>query len=73
LFDSIKYFEDFETLLLRGAGLSPHTYRSYLTAVRQLYEYTNGLNPLQITPGHIEAFYDDLWYWMVIGGRSSLS
>jgi hypothetical protein len=37
LFDSIKGFEDVETLLLRGTGLSPHTYRSYLTAVRQLY------------------------------------
>jgi integrase len=60
LFDSINSFEDVETYLLRGAGLSQHTYRSYLTAVRQLYEFTDGLNPLQVTPGHIEAFYDDL-------------
>jgi len=60
LFDSIHSFGDVETLLLRGAGLSPHTYRCYLAAVRQLYEFTNGLYPLQITPGHIETFYDDL-------------
>ena len=60
LFDSSNSFEDVETLLLRGAGLSPHTYRSYLTAIWQLYEFTEGLNPLQVTPGHIEAFYDDL-------------
>jgi site-specific recombinase XerD len=60
LFDSINSFEDVETYQLRGAGLSPNTYRSYLTAVRQLYEFTEGLNPLQVTPGHIEAFYDNL-------------
>lgn len=60
LFDAINRFEDVEMYLLRGAGLSPNTYRSYLTAVRQLYEFTEGLNPLQVTPGHIEAFYDYL-------------
>ena len=56
LFDSINSFEDVEMHLLRGAGLSPNTNRSNLTAVRQLYEFTEGLNPLQITTGHIEAF-----------------
>ncbi len=60
LFERIRSFEDIETYLLRGAGLSPNTYRSYLTAVRQLYDFTAGLNPLQVTPGHIEAFYDHL-------------
>ena len=55
LFDSIRSFEDVETYLLRRAGLSPNTYRSYLTAVRHTQ-----LNPLQITPGHIETFYDSL-------------
>jgi len=60
LFERIQSFEDVETYLLRGAGLSPNTYRSYLTAVRQLYDYTGGLNPLQVTPGHIEAYYDDI-------------
>ena len=49
-----------ETYLLRGQGLSPNTYKGYLVAVRQLYEFTDGLNPLQVTTGHIEAFYDDL-------------
>ncbi len=60
ILDSITSFEDVERLFLMGAGLSPHTYRSYLTAVKQLYEFTGGLNPLQITPAHIEKFYDHL-------------
>ena len=59
LFEQINSFEDVETYLLRGAGLSPNTYRSYLTSVKQLYQFTEGLNPLQITPGHIEAYYDN--------------
>jgi len=60
IFESIKSFEDIEKIFLKGAGLSPNTYRSYLQAVKQLYEFTDGLNPLQIQPRHIEAFYDDL-------------
>ena len=60
LFDWIRSFEDVETYLPGGAGLSSNTYRVYLTAVKQLYEFTDGLNPLQVTPGHIEAFYDHL-------------
>ena len=60
IFESIKSFDDIEQQFLLGAGLSPNTYRSYLTAVRQLYDFTEGLNPLQITPAHIEAFYDDI-------------
>lgn len=60
LFAKIQSFEDIETYLLRGRGLSPNTYRSYLTAVKQLYSFTDGLNPFQIVPGHIERFYDDL-------------
>ena len=60
LFEQIKSFQDVETYLLRGAGLSPNTYRSYLTSAKQLYEFTSGLNPLQITPGHIEGYYDSV-------------
>ncbi len=60
IFEHIESFEDVETYLLRGAGLSSNTYRSYLTAVKQLYEYTEALNPLQITPGHIEGYYDSV-------------
>lgn len=60
IFQSIASFEDIEQTFLKGAGLSPNTYRSYLTAVRQLYDFTGGLNPLQIAPAHIESFYDDL-------------
>ena len=60
LFSRINSFEDIETYLLRGRGLSPNTYRCYLQAVKQLYTFTDGLNPFQVTPGHIERFYDDL-------------
>ena len=60
LFDKIHSFDDIETYLLRGAGLSPETYRCYLQGVKQLYEHSGGLHPFQITPGHIERFYDDL-------------
>lgn len=60
LFESIKSFEDIELRLLRGAGLSPNTYRSYLVAVKQLYQHTEGLNPLQVTAAHVERFYDSL-------------
>lgn len=60
VFDKIHSFEDVETYLLRGQGLSPNTYKCYLTAVKQLYAFTEGLNPIQVTPGHIEAFYDDV-------------
>jgi site-specific recombinase XerD len=59
IFGSIKSFEDVERLFLKGAGLSPNTYRAYLGAVKQFYEFTKGLNPLQVRPGDIESFYDD--------------
>jgi site-specific recombinase XerD len=60
IFESIRSFEDIERVFLKGAGLSANTYRSYLQAVKQLYEFTNGLHPLQVTPAHIEAFYDEI-------------
>jgi len=60
LFERIRSFEDVENYLLRRAGLSPNTYKSYLIAIKQLYKYTGGLNPLQVTPGHIEGYYDSL-------------
>jgi len=60
IFDQVQSFEDVERLFLRGAGLSPNTYRSYLTAVKQFYQFSHGLNPFQVTPADIEAFYDDL-------------
>ncbi len=60
IFQQIKSFEDVERLFLMGAGLSPNTYRSYLQAIKQFYEFTNGLNPLQVRPGDVEAFYDHI-------------
>ncbi len=60
ILDSIQSFEDVERVFLQGAGLSPNTYRSYLQAVKQFYAFTEGKHPLQVTPGDMEAFYDDL-------------
>lgn len=60
IFEQIKSFEDIERIFLLGSGLSPNTYRNYLGSVKQLYRFTDGLNPLQITPAWIEAFYDDI-------------
>ena len=57
---AIESFADVERLLLRGQGLSAATYQSYLTAVKQMYAHTDGLNPLQWTPADIESFYDAL-------------
>lgn len=54
----IRSFEDIELHLLKGQGLSPNTYRSYMVSIRQLYRLTGGLSPFQIRPSHIEAFYD---------------
>ena len=54
----IHSFEDVENLLLKGAGLAAGSYKVYMVSVRQLYEYTRGLHPFQITRGHIEGFYD---------------
>lgn len=60
LLSSVRSFDDIERLFLRGAGLSPNTYSSYLTAVKQFYHFTDGMNPLQVIPADVEAFYDHL-------------
>jgi hypothetical protein len=60
VFESVNSFEDTERVFLKGAGLSPNTYRSYLEAVRQFYVFTRGEYPLQVSTADIEAFYDDV-------------
>ena len=60
LFSKINSFADIETYLLRGQGLSKNTYSTYLQAVKRLYEFTEGLSPFQVQPGHIEALYDHI-------------
>ncbi len=60
IFNSIKSFDDIERIFLMGAGLSRNTYKSYLTAVKQFYSFTNHLNPLQVIPADVERFYDDI-------------
>lgn len=60
VFDTVQSFEDIERVFLKGAGLSPNTYRSYLQAVKQFYTFTGGRHPLQVGASDIEAFYDDV-------------
>ena len=55
--DSIKSFDDIELYLLKGQGLSEGSYKVYMTAVRQLYEFTRGLNLFQVTPNHIDPHF----------------
>ena len=55
---AIKCFEDVANVILRGSGLSASTYKVYLSAVRLLYEFSGGLNPLMIDPALLEAFFD---------------
>ena len=58
IFNDINSFEDIERYFLLGAGLSPNTYRCYLSAVKDFYNLTDGLNPLQVIPADIERYYD---------------
>ena len=58
IMDKIQSWEDVELYLLKGQGLATTSYRVYMVAVRQLYEFTQGLNPFQVIPNHLEAFYD---------------
>ena len=60
VFDRICSFQDIEDTFLKGAGLSANTYRCYLVAVKQLYDFTGGKHPLQITAADIEAYYDNV-------------
>ena len=53
-------FEDISRHFLEGAGLSQHTYRSYLQSLKSFYEYSGGLNPLQIVGADIERWFDGL-------------
>lgn len=57
---AIRSFDDIERLFFKGAGLSANTYRSYLTSAKAFYDFTGGLHPLQVTPGHIEEWFDDM-------------
>lgn len=60
LLQQVHSFEDVERLFLMGAGLSPNTYRAYLTAVRDFYAFTEGLHPLQVLPADVERWYDGM-------------
>lgn len=60
LLHSVHSFEDVERVFLRGQGLSPQTYRNYMASVRGFYEFSDGLNPLQLTPAWVESYFDHL-------------
>ena len=57
---TVRNFDDLEALYLRGDGLSANTYRNYRLAVKDFYNFTDGLNPLQVSIGHIEMYYDSI-------------
>lgn len=58
---TINTWDDFARRFLLGGGNSPQTYRSYLAACKQFYEFTGGLHPMQAgTPEWIEQWYDSL-------------
>jgi len=56
--NSVRDIRDLEAIYLRGDGLTASTYATYRQAVSAFCEFTNHLNPLQVTPGHIEQYYD---------------
>jgi len=58
LFAKVHSFEDLELYFLRGAGLSPCTYRSYIGAVKDFYTWSGGLHPFQVQAAHIDKWYD---------------
>lgn len=57
-FESISSYRDLELWLMQGQGLSQNTYRTYMQAVKDFYEHTGGLHPLQWTAAAVEDFYD---------------
>ncbi len=57
-FDQIRSFADIERIFFLGQGLSKTTYSRYLKIAEKFYNYTGGMHPLMVTPGHIEKFYD---------------
>ncbi|GAF75112.1 unnamed protein product, partial [marine sediment metagenome] len=59
IMNSIACFEDVERHLMKGRGLVASTYVTHRVAVRKLYEYID-VNLFQVTPNHIEDFYDSL-------------
>lgn len=55
----IRTVDDIERIILQGQGLSPDTYRSYMTHVRSMAEFVGlHISPLEWTAGDIEAFFD---------------
>ncbi len=58
IFMQINSFEDLERIFLKGQGLSSYSYKTYASAIRQFYNFTGGLNPLQVSPAWIEDFHD---------------
>ena len=58
---AITTWADFERRFLLGDGMSPNTYKAYLTSCKQYYDFRDKLHPMQdATPQWIESFYDSL-------------
>ena len=60
LFSSIKCWKDIEKLFFMGNGLSKNTYKTYMYATKEFFEFVGQLNPLQIKPRHIEEWYNNM-------------
>ena len=59
LFASITTFDDLKTKILMGNGDSKHTYRTYMTAVKQFWYFREG-EVLTAGIGDIEAYFDSV-------------
>ena len=60
MFSSIKSWKDIERMFFMGNGLSKNTYKTYMYATKEFFEFVGQLNPLQIKPSHIEEWYNSM-------------
>jgi len=60
LFQQVKSFADIERLFILGSGQSPATYRSYLQSVKDFYQFTRGMHPMNVRPADIEKWFDNM-------------
>ena len=60
IFDSINSWEDIERVFFKGNGLAKNTYKTYMAATKEFFEFTDNLHPLKVKPAHIEMWYDNM-------------
>ena len=58
---AINSWDDFARRFLLGDGKSAGTYKTYMVACKQFYDFTGGMHPMQAgSPEMIEQYYDSL-------------